>query len=118
VTGPGPFGQSASDIKAVEVLDALSKETGKSITSLALAWVLHKEPYLFPIVGGRKVEQLIENIDALSISLTPEQIKRIDGAVPLHKGFPYEMFGSHPSESRMMNMCGSYQWPEGERPIL
>jgi aryl-alcohol dehydrogenase-like predicted oxidoreductase len=49
---------------------------------------LHKLPYVFPIIGGRKVEQLKENITALDISLTPEQVRRIEQAAPFDPGFP------------------------------
>jgi hypothetical protein len=49
---------------------------------------LHKLPYVFPIIGGRKVEQLKENITALDISLTPEQVRRIEQAAPFDQGFP------------------------------
>jgi len=43
---------------------------------------------VFPIIGGRKVEQLKENIAALDISLTPEQVRRIEEASPFDPGFP------------------------------
>jgi hypothetical protein len=46
---------------------------------------------VFPIIGGRKVEQLHENIEALDISLTAEQIKRIEDAKPFDPGFPHAM---------------------------
>jgi diketogulonate reductase-like aldo/keto reductase len=43
---------------------------------------------VFPIIGGRKVEQLEENLTALDISLTPEQVQRIEQAAPFDQGFP------------------------------
>ena len=52
---------------------------------------MHKLPYVFPIIGGRKVEQLKENIAALDISLTPEQVRRIEQASPFDPGFPNNM---------------------------
>jgi aryl-alcohol dehydrogenase-like predicted oxidoreductase len=55
---------------------------------VALAYVMHKAPYVFPIVGGRKVEQLLGNIEALSISLTPEQIVFLESTVDFDIGFP------------------------------
>ena len=58
---------------------------------VAIAYVLHKTPYVFPIVGGRKVEHLKQNVQALDISLSPEQIGRIDGAKPFDVGFPHNM---------------------------
>jgi diketogulonate reductase-like aldo/keto reductase len=50
---------------------------------------MHKTPYVFPIIGGRKVEHLKQNIQALDISLSQEQIQRIDNANPIDLGFPY-----------------------------
>ena len=47
-------------------------------------------PYVFPLVGGRKVEHLHANIQALNIALTEERIKRIQETSPLELGFPYE----------------------------
>jgi hypothetical protein len=41
--------------------------------------VLSKAPYVFPIIGGRKVEHLHENIKALTLKLTSEQIAAIEG---------------------------------------
>ena len=58
---------------------------------VAIAYVLHKTPYVFPIVGGRKVEHLKQNVQALDISLTPEQIGRIDSAKPFDVGFPHNV---------------------------
>ena len=58
---------------------------------VAIAYLLHKTPYVFPIIGGRKVEHLKQNIQALDISLSPEQIGRIDGAKPFDVGFPHNM---------------------------
>lgn len=55
---------------------------------VAIAYTMHKAPFIFPIVGGRKVEHLQANIEALSISLSEEQIKFIDGVLPFDKGFP------------------------------
>ena len=72
-------------------LEKVTKEVGaKNITSVAIAWVMQKAPYVFPIVGGRKVEHLHQNLEALDIHLTEEQIQRLDNIVPLNKGFPYK----------------------------
>ena len=55
---------------------------------------MQKFPYVFPIIGGRKVEHLQANLEALDIALTPEQIKFLDDVVPFDKGFPYSYFVS------------------------
>lgn len=60
---------------------------------------MQKAPYVFPIIGGRKVEHLHQNLEALEISLTPEQIKTLDDIVPFDKGFPFNSFVSSPRSS-------------------
>ena len=45
------------------------------INQVAIAYLMQKTPYVFPIVGGRKVEHLLANIEALEITLSNDQIK-------------------------------------------
>lgn len=56
--------------------------------------MLQKTPYVFPIIGGRKVEQLEANIEALSVSLSEEQVKYLESIVPFDVGFPHGMVAS------------------------
>lgn len=46
---------------------------------------------MFPIIGGRKVEHLLANIEALDIELSDEQMKELEGAVEFSLGFPGTM---------------------------
>ena len=55
---------------------------------------MQKVPYVFPIIGGRKVEHLHANIEALDIALSDEQIKELESAVPFDPGFPTSFFVS------------------------
>jgi aryl-alcohol dehydrogenase-like predicted oxidoreductase len=82
--------------KIAGVLEAIAsrKATGTLITSVALAYVMHKAPYVFPIVGGRKVEHLKGNIDGLKLKLTEEEIDEIEDVEPFDVGFPLNfLFG-------------------------
>ncbi|KAJ4149405.1 hypothetical protein NW754_000845 [Fusarium falciforme] len=49
---------SQGEIKTSQVLESIADRKNSLITSVALAYVMHKTPYVFPIVGGRKVEHL------------------------------------------------------------
>ena len=81
--------------KVCSALEKVAAEVGaKSITAVAFAYVMQKTPYVFPIIGGRKVEHLHANLEALEISLSPEQIAFLEGVVPFNKGFPYSFFVS------------------------
>jgi aryl-alcohol dehydrogenase-like predicted oxidoreductase len=93
--------------KVCDVLEEIGKEVGtESITSIAIAYHLQKLPYVFPIIGGRKVEQLKENITALDISLTAEQIKRIEESRPFDAGFPHNMIGDGTYDNFLLQSAG------------
>jgi len=49
---------------------------------------MQKVPYVFPIIGGRKVKHLLANIQALDISLTLEHIAYHESIIPFDPGFP------------------------------
>ena len=55
---------------------------------------MQKAPFVFPIVGGRKVEHLHANLEALDISISPEQIKFLEDVLPFDFGFPHNMLVS------------------------
>ena len=56
---------------------------------VAIAYLMQKTPYVFPIVGGRKIEHLLANIEALEITLSKDQIKYLESVVPFEHGFPH-----------------------------
>ena len=93
-------GQSEVVKKVAAALDKIAKEKGTLITSIALAYVRHKSPYVFPIVGGRKVAHLKGNIEALSIELSDEELDEIDSAAPFDHGFPLSMLFEYGSDKK------------------
>lgn len=113
-----------ADIKASQALETVAKRKNTLITSIALAYVMHKTPYVFPIVGGRKVDHLKGNIEALTVQLTDEDIKEIDSAVPFDLGFPHSMlWGStvpeEPQKVWLLGMAANYDYvPESKVRVL
>ncbi|KAM3071252.1 hypothetical protein ACMFMF_007725 [Clarireedia jacksonii] len=79
---------SESDIKISEKLEEIAMKKGTNLHAIALAYVMHKTPYVFPIIGQRKVEHLQTNIDALSVELSDAELNEIDCAAPFDIGFP------------------------------
>ncbi|PQE06488.1 Norsolorinic acid reductase protein [Rutstroemia sp. NJR-2017a WRK4] len=80
-----------SDVKISEKLEEIAGKKGTNLHAIALAYVMHKTPYVFPIIGQRKVEHLKANIDALSVELSEEEIDEIEGAAPFDIGFPMNL---------------------------
>ncbi|KAF7325388.1 Aryl-alcohol dehydrogenase [Mycena venus] len=80
--------------KCAPRLEVVAKEVGaKYITAVAIANTLHKAPFVYPIIGGRKVEHPAANIEALDITLTKEQMAYIDGILPFGQGLPSQTPG-------------------------
>jgi diketogulonate reductase-like aldo/keto reductase len=99
------------------VLDKIGKSRNISLSQIALTYVMAKQPYIFSIVGIRKVEHLRDNIDALKVRLNQEEIKEIEKAYEFKLGFPHDPFGHHPSQNWLMNMTGHYDWVEPEKSL-
>lgn len=53
---------------------------------------MQKVPYVFPVLGARKLEQFEQNLEALEITLTPEHIAYLESVLPFDAGFPYTAF--------------------------
>ena len=63
--------------------------------TVAIAYVMQKLPYVFPLIGGRKVEQLEANIEALNVALSEEHIKYLESILPFDLGFPSVYYVSY-----------------------
>lgn len=77
-----------AEVEVSRALESVAKRKGTIVTSIAMAYVMAKTNYVFPIVGGRTLQHLKGNIEALSIRLSDEDIAEIEGAVPFDVGFP------------------------------
>ncbi|KAI1120272.1 putative norsolorinic acid reductase [Nemania abortiva] len=71
------------------VLHGIAARHKVPLTSVALAYAVQKTPYLFPIIGGRKIEHLKSNIEALRLELTQEDLDTIDKGYDFELGFPH-----------------------------
>ena len=85
-----PSSNATDAQKAVsKVLETIGKEKNTTLQSVALAYLMHKAPHVFPVVGGKSIEQMKQNIAAMELSLSKEEIERIDDATPFDRGWPH-----------------------------
>ncbi|RAL07341.1 aryl-alcohol dehydrogenase [Aspergillus homomorphus CBS 101889] len=118
----GSGDQTDEEVRMSEALGKVAREHGiQSVTAVALAYVLSKAPNVFPVVGGRKVGHLMDNIQGLELRLTPEQIRFLEGVKPLEMGFPQNMLGDEPGVSGREGMAlanaGVVDCVKFERPV-
>ena len=86
--------------RVVDALDAVAKETGKSVPQIALNWLLARPTVSTVIIGARTEEQLRANLGAVGWKLTPAQIAKLDAASALTPAYPYwHQRGTYPERN-------------------
>ncbi|KAI0719853.1 Aldo/keto reductase [Cerioporus squamosus] len=108
--------RTENEKKLCKALEEVAQQVGaKSIQAVAIAYVMQKTPYVFPIVGCRKIEQLQANLEALDVSLSPEQIKYLEGILPFDPGFPHGIVGDGSEYIHMAQSAGKFdKWPRAQ----
>ena len=72
----------AENLRLVEQVKALAADKGVTAGQLALAWVLAQGDYIIPIPGTKRRTYLQENVEALSISLSAQELAALDAIFP------------------------------------
>ncbi len=73
----------------VDVLQAIAGETGKTVSQVALNWLLSRPTVCNLVVGARNEEQLKQNLGAVGWSLSADQIDRLDAVSRKTPPYPY-----------------------------
>ena len=73
----------------VDVLQEIGKETGRSVSQVALNWLLRRPTISSVVIGARNETQLKDNLGAADFTLTPEQVKRLDTVSERPIAYPY-----------------------------
>jgi len=118
------IGRTGKEDRVREVLEGIAKAKNTSGASVALAYVMHKAPYVFPIVGGRKITHLTSNIEALGLRLSSEDMDTIDNAYEWEIGFPHDFVTSKnkmvvgPEDNASTGRQGYFDFVGSLRPIV
>jgi aryl-alcohol dehydrogenase-like predicted oxidoreductase len=67
-----------ANMALVELLRGVAKSKGATPAQIALAWLLAQKPWIVPIPGTTKLERLEENLGAVAVELTPDDLREID----------------------------------------
>jgi aryl-alcohol dehydrogenase-like predicted oxidoreductase len=77
--------------KAYDILDILhpmAKTKGVSVAQLSLAWLLHQKAVTSVIIGAKKTEQLNDNIKAVDVQFSTEELTQLDEVSKLAPEYP------------------------------
>ena len=78
-------------LKAVAAIRPIAERLGASVGHVAIAWVLAKPVVSSVIVGCKSSEQLLDNLKAVDVALTPEDVAALDAVAPLPVEYPFNM---------------------------
>jgi aryl-alcohol dehydrogenase-like predicted oxidoreductase len=65
----------------LDLMAKIAKQKEATLAQIALAWLLAQKPWIVPIPGSRKLERLEENMGAVDIELTGDDLKEIERAL-------------------------------------
>jgi len=80
--------------RTLGVVKEVAAEVAATPAAVSLAWLLHKPQVTAAIFGARDITQLESNVKATELSLSAEQLKRLDDASAFELGYPYGFIGT------------------------
>lgn len=69
------------NVTLISPLESLAAAKGATTAQIALAWMLSKKPWIVPIPGTRKTSRVIENMGALEVDLSADEIAALEAEV-------------------------------------
>jgi len=69
-----------ANVALVELLRSIAERKKTTSAQIALAWLLAQKPWIVPIPGTRKLERLEENVGAVAVELSPDDLSEIENA--------------------------------------
>lgn len=88
------------NLQIADVVVAVAKEIGCTPAQLAVAWTLANPAVASPVIGVRTPAQLEDNLGALAVEISPEQLARLDAVSAVEPVFPMDVLKG-PAEGMM-----------------
>jgi aryl-alcohol dehydrogenase-like predicted oxidoreductase len=82
--------QNERNLQIAKAVDSVAQEIGCSSAQVALNWLRQQE--VIPVIGGRKLSQIKDNLDCINFNLPPEQIEKLNSVSSIELGFPHDFF--------------------------
>jgi aryl-alcohol dehydrogenase-like predicted oxidoreductase len=82
----------ADEDRIVRTVIDIAKKRGASPAQIALAWLRYAPVPVIPIIGAKKLTQLIDNLGSAEVSLAAEDLKALNEASAIKLGFPHDFY--------------------------
>jgi len=77
-------GARAANMALVDLLKLVAEKKRATPAQIALAWLLAQKPWIVPIPGTKRLSRLEENLGAVTVQLTPTDLRDIEAASRIH----------------------------------
>jgi aryl-alcohol dehydrogenase-like predicted oxidoreductase len=105
------WGKSERHLAIARELQAVAAEAGCTPSQAAIAWVRRQagpgQPPIIPLLGASRVEQLRDNLGVLQLTLSEEQLARLDAVSAIDLGFPHDFLAG--DEVRRLVFGGTFE---------
>ena len=95
---------SEDEYAVIDAVAAVADKLGTTPAAVSLAWLRARAGTVVPIVGARRVEHLRDNLAGLEVTLTAEQVRRLDDVSAPVLGYPAPMHGA---QRAMLQFAGA-----------
>jgi aryl-alcohol dehydrogenase-like predicted oxidoreductase len=85
---------SEASLHVARAVDAVADELGASSAQVATAWVQAQGYRYIPIVGARKVEQIVDSLGSPAITLDAAHLQKLDEVSRVEMGFPHDFLAA------------------------
>ncbi len=94
--GQGPEGGTRIDPSSITehqhtvatTLHSVAGDVGATPSQVAIAWLRTRSPAIHPIIGARRLDQLLDNLGAAEVGLPDDAVARLEAATAIDLGFP------------------------------
>src|SRR5262249_21441186 len=92
--GPGPGPRISPEAitgrqrHVAAMVSEIADDLGATPSQVAIAWIRRRSPAIHPIIGARRLDQLLDNLGATQVELPDEQVTRLNAATEPDLGFP------------------------------
>src|SRR6201999_4468997 len=87
-------GPSDEDFVVIDAVAEIARQLDTSSAAVSLAWLRARPGTVVPIVGARRLDHLEANLAGLDVTLTPEQLRRLDEVSAPVLNYPAPMHGA------------------------
>ena len=85
---------SEPNLKIAAEVVAVAKEVDRSPSQVALRWLTQRAVPTIPIIGGRKLSQIEDNLKSVDLTLSEKQLARLNQVSHIELGFPHDFINS------------------------